>query len=145
MIEIEYSDKHTSLCECCGGRTTVLTRFVHDDGATKAAYYVRFSDNHPEEHASAVISIGPWGEGVLPSERLAFPMVFFLKEGRFTVMLTDAEVSPWKEVDILGRMLDREEALTHELKDEVFHITDHISWEDEDVQAFFRGISAASP
>ena len=54
MIEIELTEPNKSTCECCGGITTSLTRFVYKDGDAFAIYYVTFSDNHPE---SAVIGI----------------------------------------------------------------------------------------
>jgi hypothetical protein len=42
----------------------------------------------------------------------------------------DASESPWKNAKVIGRILDRVEALAHPLIDEVFHITDHMVEDD---------------
>jgi len=58
-------------------------------------------------------------------------------------MVTDAQSSPWRESQVLGRMLDRSEALKHPLLADVFHITDHIVNEDAPLKAHLDGKVAA--
>jgi hypothetical protein len=53
-------------CECCGGQTTRLTRYVHWDGDAYAVYCAMFSDNHPNRFVSVLISIGDWADVVAP-------------------------------------------------------------------------------
>lgn len=139
VITIEFADRHDEdePCECCGGRSTRLTRFVYSDGDAYAVYYARYSDNHPHGWISALIGLGEWGEGGTPADRVAFPVRIRATDEAFQVMLVDAADSPWHDVTFLGRILDRAEALKHPLKDEAFHITDHIVMDDPDVRAYF--------
>jgi hypothetical protein len=53
-------------------------------------------------------------------------------------MVTDAAASPWKNAMVIGRMLDRAEALAHPRIREVFHITDHITTEDPVLRPFLE-------
>ena len=54
-------------------------------------------------------------------------------ESHYQVGLIDKDECPWNDVELLGKMLDREESLKHPWKDEVFHITDHIVTDDNEV------------
>ncbi|HNU06211.1 MAG TPA: hypothetical protein PKO33_00510 [Pyrinomonadaceae bacterium] len=58
MIEIERTPSKESVCECCGGTTTRLTRFVSDDGDAIGVYYAAFSDNHPDSNVVVLLSLG---------------------------------------------------------------------------------------
>jgi hypothetical protein len=141
-VTIEFEPPHDSApCECCGGKTTALTRFVYKGGDAHAIYYARFSDNHPERIVKAVVSIGEWGEGSLPSQRAAFALELRAGPDNYEVHVCDARESPWNNVDLLGPMLDREPALAHPLIDEVFHITDHAVVEDEPLKAYLDASS----
>jgi hypothetical protein len=146
MIEIELTQPNKSTCECCGGTSTSLTRFVYKDGDAFAIYYASFSDNHPESAVAGVISIGGWGgwegEGI-PPNRVAFPFRLWEGEENFNVGLTNADESPWKGIETLGKMLDREEALAHHWIEDVFHITDHITEDDTEVINLFKLDSSA--
>ena len=137
-FDIDYdSEPHEDVCECCGGRTTHLTRFVTRDDEAFAVVYLRYADNHPDESVKAAISVGPWWDGTSPADRTAFALEI-RSEG---VMVQDAETSPWMGVDILGPMLDREPALGHEHLKEVFHITDHLFLEDRELREYL-GLSS---
>jgi hypothetical protein len=126
-LSIEFEEPSLgALCKCCGHRTVHLTRFVSNDGNAHAVYYIKFTEGHPETPAAAAISLGDWEEGSTPSQRTAFALEL-RSDG---VRVCNADESPWHETTILGRMLDRDEALAHPLIKEVFHITDHIYLED---------------
>jgi hypothetical protein len=144
IVAIEYADRiEGEPCPCCGGRTTRLTRFVYSDGDAHAVYYAAFSNNHPDRHASVAISLGEWGEGATSDGRIAFAVRIRSAEAEYQIMVVDAAESPWNDVAYLGRMLDRKEALAHPWITEVFHITDHIVTEDQDVRDYLNGEAAA--
>src|SRR5216684_6398345 len=108
MLTIEFEPPEESdPCECCGGRTTSLTRFVYRDGDAHAIYYARFSNNHSERVVVATISLGEWGEGTTPKQRVAFALKLRCGEKEYQVGLIDAEHSPWREAKIIGRTLNR--------------------------------------
>jgi hypothetical protein len=82
----------------------------------------------------AVVSIGEWGEGTGPRDRVAFPLRLRAAETEYQVTVVNAAESPWHGVDLLGRMLDREEALVHGRLAEVFHVTDHMVVDDHAIR-----------
>lgn len=140
-ISIKFADRNEDPepCPCCSGRTTRLTRFVYSDGNPHAVYYASYSDRHPEKWISVLVSLGEWGEGSKPKDRVAVPLRIRSTAAEYQVSLVDATESPWHGTKFLGRILDRRQALKHPLKPEVFHITDHIVTDDPDVRAYFTG------
>jgi hypothetical protein len=133
MLRIEFEPPTTEPCSCCGGRTTRLTRFVYRDRDAYAVYYAMFSDNHPQRYVSVLVSIGEWGDDAPPSGRSAVYLRIWTTPESFQVTVRDARESPWGDVAIMGRTLDRDKALAHPRIKEVFHITDHIVSEDSPV------------
>jgi hypothetical protein len=140
MLTIEFSEPSSVKCECCGGVTLSLTRFVYDDGDAYAIYYARFGVGHEPRVVEAVVSIGEWGEGSGPWDRVAFPLRVRSGKSEYQVTVVDADESPWSGVGLLGRMLDRAEALQHERLAEVFHISDHMVQDDEPLRDYLNGV-----
>lgn len=139
MLTFEFEDPSTARCQCCGGVTTALTRFVYQDGAAYAIYYARFGASHEPRVVEAVVSIGEWGEGSGPWDRLAFPLRLRAGDTEYQVTVVNADESPWEGVELLGRMLDRDEALRHERLHEVFHISDHMVQDDVPLREYLDG------
>ena len=136
MIEIECEEPTFMKCECCGEQSTQLTRFVYQDGDAYAVYYAALQHGEPEPLVKMAVSLGDWGENAQPSERLAFALRLWAVGERAQVSITDAAESPWKDVALLGRFLDRSEALAHPWVKEVFHITDHVVVQDAVVRSY---------
>ena len=138
MLTIETDEPPaTTLCECCGGTTTRLTRFVYKDGDAFAVYYAMFSGNHPERVVRLAVGLGDWGDEAGPEDRRSFGLVMRSTDEAYEVTVVDADESPWRNSEIIGRMLDREEALAHPWIEDVFHITDHVVEEDPVIKAYF--------
>lgn len=138
MLRIEFEQPEKSVCECCGSTTTRLTRFVYRDNDAHAVYYAMFTSRHPEKVLRGLISLGEWGDDeVGPEARLAFPFEIRTTDDKFQVGMVDALASPWSHVTFLGRILNRDEALKHEWISEVFHITDQMVTEDQEVVRYF--------
>ncbi|MBK1890328.1 hypothetical protein Undi14_09765 [Undibacterium sp. 14-3-2] len=139
MLKIEFEEPTESRCECCGNTTIRLTRYVYKDNNAFAVYYASFTKGHPEKRLSGIIGLGEWGDDSLASEhRVAFPFQIWLKEDNFQVGLIDKEKSPWSHVTFLGKILDRESALSHKWISDVFHITDHMVVDDKEIADFFE-------
>ena len=139
MLTIETDEPpHTQACACCRGTTTSLTRFVYEDGAALAIYYAAFADEHPEREIKVAVGIGDWGEASTPADRRAFALVLRMTEEQYEVTVVDAIDSPWKDVKVIGRMLDREEALADPRIKEVFHITDHMVEDDPEIKSYLN-------
>jgi len=139
VLRIEFEQPQESVCECCGGRNTRLTRFVYRDEDAFGVYYAVFGETHPERIVKAVISLGEWGEGAVAEQRRAFSVQIRLSDSQYEVMVTGADDCPWNGVKLIGRVLSREEALAHPWLKDVFHITDHIVVEDKLIRAYLDG------
>ena len=139
MLTFEFEVPNRSRCDCCGGMTVSLTRFVFEDGDAHAVYYARFGEQHEPRVVEAVVSIGEWGEGTGPWDRVAFPLRLRAVETEYQVTVVNTAESPWQGVALLGRMLDRDEALAHEWLAAVFHVTDHMVVDDQAIREYLNG------
>jgi hypothetical protein len=128
----------TGPCPCCGRMGTSLTRFVYRDGDAYAIYYARFSEDHPDRHAIAAVSLGSWDEDATPDLRVAFILKLSSAAARFQVQVLDAVASLWPDSTILGRALDRTEALSHPLLPEIYAITDQMFVQDPSLRAYLE-------
>jgi hypothetical protein len=140
MLTIEFEpSKEGAPCKCCGGRTTSLVRFVYSDGDAYAIYYAMFSGNHPDRIVVATVSLGEWGEHTTPEQRVAFAMELRSTENEYQVSLIDSDQSPWRDSRVIGRTLDREEALTHPWVKDAFHVAEHMAAEDGSIRSHLNG------
>jgi hypothetical protein len=139
MIEIEFEEPVDETCDCCGGKNTRLTRFVYKNGDAFAVYYGMYSDNHPESEVKLAISLGESGEGSTPEDRRSFGLILREAEDVYQVSVIDAEELPWREAKVIGRTLNRDEALKHPWIKDVFHITDQIVEDDSVIKEYFAG------
>lgn len=126
MDQIEFDDPEHSTCDCCGKKTTRLTRFVRRDGNAFAVYFVMFTDGHEDSAASVMVGIGDWDDDAVPEDaRVAFTYRIWLADDSYQLSVIDPDDSPW-DTEYLGRRLPRDEALHHDLLQEVFDLSDHM-------------------
>jgi hypothetical protein len=145
MLTIEFMNpKEPKLCECCGGLTTSLTRFVYKDGDAFAVYYASFTDNHTERLVKMLVGMGEWGEDGSPERRRAFALVLRASESEYQVTVVDAKASPWSHVKLMGRIMDRTEALKDPFITDVYHITDHVVEGDQIIREYLNAERRAS-
>lgn len=139
MLRIEFEEPEKSVCDCCGNTTVRLTRFVYKDDDAFAVYYAAYTPEHSEKVVSGVVGIGEWGDDEIgPEARLAFPFEIRATDEQYQVGMVDAVDSPWSHITVLGKILDRDQALKHEWINEVFHITDHMVMEDKEIVDYFE-------
>ena len=134
---IEFAEPSYSTCDCCGGTTTRLTRFVTREGNAFAVYFANFSNNHSERYVSVLAGFGDWSEEAQPSERTAIAFRIWTNETNYQVGLVDGD--EYWETDYLGKRLSREQALTSEWRQEAFDLSDHIVECDEPVIEYLSG------
>jgi hypothetical protein len=139
LLTIEYEAPIKSVCDCCGGTATRLTRFIYKDDDAFSVCYATFADKkHGAYGVLATISLGGWYEDHVPDDRVAFTVQIRSAPTQYEVGVLNAEMSLWQNSKILGRLLDRAEALTHPWLKDVFHITDHLVAEDPEIKAYFE-------
>ncbi|CAA2141862.1 hypothetical protein HYPP_02884 [Hyphomicrobium sp. ghe19] len=135
MLSIDFESPKFSKCPCCGTTTTTLTRFVYRDGNAHAIYYAAFTEGHTDRTVRALVSIGGWGNEGTSDQRIAMVLKLWADETEFGATVLDAENSLWSGSPLLGRILDRAEALAHPSIGDVFCITDRIVAEDSFVRS----------
>lgn len=140
MFEIDQPEPSYSICDCCGNKLTNLTRFVAKDDLPFAIYKATFGLSHPEKGVLLAIGIDSDWNHVDSDTRVAFACWLTTTDEEFRVSVTDKAESPWSNSRVLGRMLDREEALSHPLIGEVFHLIDHIVEEDAAIKRLFETV-----
>jgi len=123
--EIQFVDPDYSVCDCCGGTTTSLTRFVTRNGNAFAVYFGRYSNNHPDGFVSVLVGFGDWSEEVAPEQRTAIAFRIWTHDDSYQVGIVDVDEDHWK-TNHLGRRHTRAEALESEWRQEVFDLSDHI-------------------
>ena len=141
-ITIEQEPPSIYKCDCCGGASTKLTRFVNRDGDAYAAYKAVFASNHPVRSVQVLLGMGEWGDDASPEQRVAFALDLRILDGAYAVMVLNREASAWRDTTFLGRILDREQALTHPLIDEVFQLTDQMFSEDMPIRDYLDSPAA---
>lgn len=137
MISLELNDEKSSVCDCCNGTTTTLSRWVYKDDNAFALYLARFSDNHTDRSIALLVSVGGWGTDD-PSGRFSVALEMRVLENGPAVMVVDAATSPWADEAFLGQMLDRPTALAHPAIKDVFAITDRMVLDDPPLCAFLQ-------
>lgn len=138
-LEIEYDEPLTVECECCGAQETRLTRFVKRDGDAYAVYLVRFTEAHDVRKAYAMISLGAWWMDGVPPNRVAFALCISDAADGYQLQVIDANQLEWRKSEILGRKLNRDDALAHPLLTEAYQLFDHMVHNDGPLQAFVNG------
>jgi len=142
VLSLELNTPKTFACECCGGTTTTLTRYVYKDGDAFAVYFARFPSNHADQSIAVLVSIGGWGTGD-PAKRVSTALEMRVLESGPAVMVIDAATSPWEEDPVLGRMLDRSTALAHPAIRDVFAIIDCMVVEDPPLRAYIESVASS--
>jgi hypothetical protein len=138
MDEIEFEEPYYESCSCCGARITRLTRFVTRDGDAFAVYYAKYSNGPEHNDVQILAGFGDWAEDAPEEARTAISFKIWQDDQNFNTTIVGPEDGRW-EATILGRKLEREEALTSEWLKEVFDLSNHIVRCDEPIKQFFDG------
>jgi hypothetical protein len=135
MLSIELGqDKEPKSCPCCGGLQIIVYGFVYQDGNAYAIYHATWSASHPEAGIDIAIDFDQWGESNSLENRYSVGLIASSTKTEYQFRFIDPEVSSWGESEQRGRMLRREEALSHPQKEEFFHVAEHLANDDPRVK-----------
>ena len=137
-ITFEFEEPIIEKCGCCENELTRLTRFTYKDNDAYAVYYAQFVAQHDEKVVYSLIGFGEWGDEETPEMRTAFAVKLWTNDDGYVVSLMDRVDSPWDDVVYLGKILDREEALIHPLKSQVFELTDEMVVQDNLIKNYLN-------
>jgi hypothetical protein len=119
-------DCKSSRCHCCGKESCVGHGFVSKDGDAYAVYYAGWSNAHLEKKVTFAIAVGEWQDGSTPSDRVCFGLEAYEAENKILFRVIEPSESPWRDTDLLGKMISRDEGLKHPFLEEIFIIIENI-------------------
>ncbi len=136
--EIEFAKPSLAHCRCCGGLSVRLTGFVSRNDDAFAVYYVQYSNEHPDDELSMLVSLGEWGEDGTAAQRVAFFCRVRPTGDAYEVMLDEAANSPWADVEVVGTMLSQRDARRHPWKAKAFEVLDEAFLVDPALAGFLK-------
>src|SRR5512136_2346923 len=127
MLTIELGqEKEPTSCPCCGGVRQSAYGFVYRDGDAYAIYHATWSESHPEAGIDIAIDFDEWGESSGLETRYSIGLLVRSTESHYQFQFLAPKDSAWSGSEDRGRMLTREEALSHPQKNEFLHVAEHI-------------------
>lgn len=126
-------------CECCGAASRTAHGFVFRDGDAYAVYYAGWSDRHPERGVTMAIAVGEWAEDSSPNDRVSIGVCATATPTSINFRALSADESPWSDTPLLGKMLERVQALAHPAWREVLRVAEHVVRDDARIDHFLHG------
>lgn len=71
-VELGALAKHS--CSCCGRESETVHGYLYDESGTTTVYFAGYTYGHHERRANLLLSVGAWGEGTAPTDRIAIAM-----------------------------------------------------------------------
>jgi len=132
--------REAAACDCCGAQSCTTFGFVYRDDDAHAVYYAGWSNGHPGRGVSLVIAVGEWADGSSPSDRVAIGVRAVPTPSSVNFTVLEPSESPWSETPLLGKMLGREQALTHRVYADAIRVAEHVARNDPHVRRFLDSI-----
>ena len=131
-ITVEPDGQSGGLCDCCRTESRTIWGYAYLDGAAVASYHVRWTVGVPLTGHPALfdLSLGPWGEGSEPAQRVAVRAWHFDEDGTTGIMLGDATEAPSLRAGLVGRGARRDEVQGTPLAALAFAVIDAIFLHD---------------
>lgn len=134
-------ERKSSVCACCGRESYVGHGFVYKHNDAYAIYYAGWAPSHSPRKVTFAIAIGEWDDNSTSNDRTCFGLEVRIKEGELELMVVAPEDSPWPETKLLGKMLSRNDALTHPLANNAKEIAELVVRKHAAIQQYLAIIS----
>jgi len=125
-------------CDHCGEDSITVWGFVSKAGRAHGVYYANMVEGHPDLEVRMTVSLGDWAVEASKDRTWVFMEVRPQGES-WAVRVGDSTQSFYHGKEILGRPMDREEALKSPLLPEFFETADFVVMNDAAVNSFLRG------
>jgi hypothetical protein len=143
-FSIEYEEPKIETCSCCGAKIFRLTRFICKHGDAFAICYALFTEKHLPIEVNFAVSIGEWGDDADPASRHCFTVRYHCSSEARGFMVQDASDNKWAHASILGRFLNRDEALADKEVENLWAILDTIYLEDPVLGPYIQGLGGST-
>ena len=131
-------------CPCCGNESHTVWGFIYEDGNAHAVYYAGWTIEHEDKGVTIAIGLGDWGEDTGPEDRYSIGLDVRANTSDVMFSVLEPEQSSFNDVEFIGRMMPRIEALAHPQLDHIFHVAEHIVADDPRVTTALEGATRAS-
>jgi len=137
-LRIETGETQKSTCHCCGKDSITVHGFIYRNEEPYAVYYAGWAITHPKHYVSVALAVGKWDEKSSVADRTSFGFNAFLTASEIQFSFIGPEDSSWGETELLGKMLDRNQALKSPLSKEILALGEYIVEADQRVGNYLR-------
>jgi hypothetical protein len=137
VFKIEEGKLQNTKCKCCNKRSINIHGFVYKNGDAFAVYRASWADAHDKNQIKGVVSIGDWDETASSKDRVTIGIKMWADEKSVNTSVLDPEESPWRETEMLGKVLKRSEALKLTNIGEYYAVIDAITEQDKRIVKYF--------
>jgi hypothetical protein len=130
-LVLDAGEEKTATCEHCGEPYRVIHGFVYEAGEPFAVYHAALYSRHPDDRASLAISLGDWSESATGAARERVGIAVWPTPERIEMHIDRGSESPWEDSDVLGRLLEREEAVSHPRRGDYLRVAEFVVMHDE--------------
>ena len=139
-ITIELGSAPSGGCPCCDPEASFPQGYVRKAGQPHAVYFADW-DYGASGAVELMISVGDWGKDSKPADRCAAAFRGRLSEGAALWTGFDADMSLWRSVGMVGKLLTGEDAA---LDPEFARLADAIAVQDARIQQALAEIASTS-
>jgi hypothetical protein len=124
-------------CVCCGVASITAHGFLYRNGDAHAIYYAGWSVRHPEHGVTMAIAVGRWEEGSSAADRVSIGVRATSTATTIDFIALNSADSPWSNTPLLGKMLERDQAVTHPAWREVLEVAEYVVQNDARIRDFW--------
>ena len=125
IFKVEIGDEGVpAFCSCCDKPSYTAHGFVYKNEDAYGVYYAAWSNSHENKFVVFALALGDWDAS--PPQTTCFGVKIFDGGHQLMFSFVNPEEIPWKNSELLGNPLTREEATTHPLKNEALEILECI-------------------
>jgi hypothetical protein len=131
-------------CECCGQRKKRVWGFISKDGDAHAVYYALLNVEDKRPRVGLTLSVGPWWDGTQPSQRSWLHLEVWPEDDGVHMSIREPQQSnfyPWEKG---GTPLNREDAKSSYVIEEIWSVADFIIMTDMAVSSYLDANSVDS-
>lgn len=110
--------------------------FIYKNHDAYAVYYVGWSEPCEKKVITFALAVGEWSDGSVASDRTCFGFEAYESKTEILFKIIEPSESPWPKTDLMGEMLNREQALNSSLIKEVFLLAEEVVRNHPAVKAY---------